>query len=513
MKKRIWKWTGLFLAAMLVCMTAGAESRVYAQTQETAAKPGSGEPGVTAGTRDSVKDREMTQTGESPETFESMEIPGITEMPGMEELSGTGSLLGAALFGEQIREEQDSSEEGEEGAAGGEAEIMEPEAAGSGQNPEENREEESAGNVENGEITQEEGTQNPAAEENSFSSGEEGYTNEENQEDSKKSETGEPETLRKASLKLLAEQEEAEPKAGQTLLYNVTLENTGDLPLNNLSIRPDFREEGLTGSWDTSEGLKTAGTEALLDSLEPGEIKLLYLTAVLPESFAGAVNLSLKASAGVEGDSDSGTGTVTDSAENTVKVTALTADFEVTKTADRTAAVPGDRILFQICIRNTGERTLHSVITTEKFKLQGVPVEFLEKEGITLNNTKTKARIEAIEPGQAVSLQAVVALPENIRSQELINEIGVTAAETGERIVVSQAKVQIYGAAENETEKSDTGAETMEAPEEKAMAVSAPPKTGDSTPVFSWMIVLAAAAAALAVCGGYFRKRRRGSER
>ena len=32
------------------------------------------------------------------------------------------------------------------------------------------------------------------------------------------------------------------------------------------------------------------------------------------------------------------------------EIQALKADFQVTKTADRTAAVPGDRVLFQRCV-------------------------------------------------------------------------------------------------------------------------------------------------------------------
>ena len=114
-------------------------------------------------------------------------------------------------------------------------------------------------------------------------------------------------------------------------------------------------------------------------------------------------------------------------------------------------AVPGDKVTFQICIRNTGERTLHSVVTTEKFQLQNVPVRFLEAEGIVLNKARTKARIEKIEPGCSVGLLAEVTLPEKLKDQKLVNEVSVTTAETGERKVTSKAEIKVYKTAETPT--------------------------------------------------------------
>ena len=50
-----------------------------------------------------------------------------------------------------------------------------------------------------------------------------------------------------------------------------------------------------------------------------------------------------------------------------------------------------------------------------------------------LNKSKTKARIEKIEPGKAAGLQAMVTLPENLKEQELLNEVTVTTMELGNR--------------------------------------------------------------------------------
>ena len=55
------------------------------------------------------------------------------------------------------------------------------------------------------------------------------------------------------------------------------------------------------------------------------------------------------------------------------KIIPLEASFEVTKTADRSVAVPGDKILFQICIRrNTEEATPHSMVVQQNSQQLGM---------------------------------------------------------------------------------------------------------------------------------------------
>lgn len=188
--------------------------------------------------------------------------------------------------------------------------------------------------------------------------------------------------------------------------------------------------------------------------------------------------------------------------------TAIPAEsYPVTKTADRSVAVPGDKILFQICIRNTGERTLHSVVTTERFQLGNVPVQFLEKEGVVLSKSKTKARIERIEPGKAAGLQAMVTLPENLKEQELLNEVTVMTLETGEQVMTSQAKIQIRAAEEVEIEEADRMSVDMDNSAVSHTGESYPasthPKTGDPYQPFLWLAMIPGSVLA----AGWIRRR------
>lgn len=105
--------------------------------------------------------------------------------------------------------------------------------------------------------------------------------------------------------------------------------------------------------------------------------------------------------------------------------------FTVEKQADRTSARPGDTIFYTITISNTGERTLHSVLSTERFLDAGVQAAFLPQEGVTLNGDGTQALVPKLEPGEKISLSAQVTLPEYFRKTELINQVIVVTDETG----------------------------------------------------------------------------------
>lgn len=269
--------------------------------------------------------------------------------------------------------------------------------------------------------------------------------------------------------------------AGKKLLYEIKVENTGNLPFKEIRFTEKI-EEGLSAVWENENGEQLS--EPVSGRLEPGEKRIFYMGILIPEDWTNPVNLTLNAEGEIESEEHPGElPAVKKEVKITTEISPLKVDFQVTKTADRTVAVPGDRILFRICIRNTGERTLHSIITTEKFQLENVPAVFLEQEGVLLNNTKTKALINRLEAGRSISLQAVVALPEKIKEKKLINEVEVVSKETGEKSVTSQAELQIQSG-EQETEISGPaefrGEETVYDRVE-SHPVSVNPKTGDSS--------------------------------
>ena len=304
--------------------------------------------------------------------------------------------------------------------------------------------------------------------------------------------SGDTDTNLQADLILSVQAEDDTIKAGSDLVYTITAENTGECDLKDIRISYNFSENGLAGEW--SEGAEDAvGNTAYIEKLEMSATKTLYLTVHLPEDRITAVSLKLTATAGkisAENGTEE-TEEIVKNAELVTQIQALQAAFEVTKTADRSMAVPGDAIRFLICIRNTGERTLHSIVTTERFQLGNVPVRFLEKDGVRLNKSKTKAKIEQIAPGEAFGLEAVVTLPEDLEDQNLVNEVSVTTLETGEQTKIAQSEMQVKVSEEEKQEEAtsdidgETGSEQAE-----SMPASTHPKTGDPYQPLLWLFML-----------------------
>lgn len=304
--------------------------------------------------------------------------------------------------------------------------------------------------------------------------------------------SGDTDTNLQADLSLSVQAEDDTIKAGSDLVYTITAENTGECDLKDLRISYNFSEKGLSGEW--SEGAEDAvGNTAYIEKLEASATKIVYLTVHLPEERTTAVSLALTAAAGkVSGDNDTGEAEeIVKNAELVTQIQALQAAFEVTKTADRSMAVPGDEIRFLICIRNTGERTLHSIVTTERFQLGNVPVRFLEKDGVRLNKSKTKAKIEQIAPGEAFGLKAVVTLPEGLEDQNLVNEVSVTTLETGEQTKIAQSEIQVKAAEEEKQKETNADIDgEMGSEQDESRPASTHPKTGDPYQPFLWLFMI-----------------------
>ena len=304
--------------------------------------------------------------------------------------------------------------------------------------------------------------------------------------------SGDTDTNLQADLSLSVQAEDDTIKAGSDLVYTITAENTGECDLKDLRISYNFSEKGLSGEW--SEGAEDAvGNTAYIEKLEASATKIVYLTVHLPEERTTAVSLALTAAAGkVSGDNDTGEAEeIVKNAELVTQIQALQAAFEVTKTAARSMAVPGDEIRFLICIRNTGERTLHSIVTTERFQLGNVPVRFLEKDGVRLNKSKTKAKIEQITPGEAFGLEAVVTLPEGLEDQNLVNEVSVMTLETGEQTKIAQSEIQVKAAEEEKQEETNADIDgEMGSEQDESRPASTHPKTGDPYQPFLWLFMI-----------------------
>lgn len=298
----------------------------------------------------------------------------------------------------------------------------------------------------------------------------------------------------KAGITAELKQSISEVRAGQSVPYVLEVRNTGELSLENIVVSSTFSINDVKSEWESDTGFTVNGLQGVLTALQPGETRMLRATAQLTENQSGKLIHTVTVKAKQPGkDEEIGCQT---SAE--IRVSQLKAAFEVEKTADRTQAYPGDTITYQICIRNTGERTLHSVLSTERFQNAGIQAKFVSKEGITLSSNGTQALIPQIAPGEVVALYATVTIPQYFASQELINEVTVISDETGTQTKKSRSNVALTG---NENIMTVTPGPTAVATQiygdgygyasktANAYATASKPRTGDETETMLYIVL------------------------
>lgn len=282
-----------------------------------------------------------------------------------------------------------------------------------------------------------------------------------------------------------------EIKGGQAYTYALNVTNTGEVPLSDILIKSNFsinkaNTEEIKAVWESAAGVQVNGRQALISSLGKGETCMLRMTVKLAEDQSGDILHTVYAQTYRPGTADE---IISREAEAQIHAVPLSTEFTVEKTADRTEACPGDTITYQICIRNTGERTLHSVLSTERFINANIQAQFMPKEGVVLNSTRTQALIREIAPGQAFALLATVTLPMYLQDQELVNRVTVISEETGERSVEADSQIAVAAPLPTPVVTPYYGQTYYQSGTKNAYAPSSKPKTGDDAAV-GWFVVL-----------------------
>ena len=310
-----------------------------------------------------------------------------------------------------------------------------------------------------------------------------------------------------ADMELSVTAQNGKMKAGQTIRYQVEIANTGKLDLADIRLTSSLSCPKIRQMWEDAEGLLTEGAVAEFAELKAGESRSFYVQAPLLDEQEKDLEHQVEAEVRVKGRAAE---VIRKNATTINSLEALKADLSVKKTADKETAAPGETVTYQICIVNTGEKTLHSVVGTERFQAAGIHAQFLEQEGVTLNSSRTKAMIQQIPPGEAVSLQAVVKIPEKTADQKLFNQVTVTSQETGERLMEASASVIVKGKVTVTPEErlfvQSDDQDPASGQTQMARAASTHPKTEDDTRTDLWTL-LAVTAFVIVLGGIWLRKK------
>ena len=290
--------------------------------------------------------------------------------------------------------------------------------------------------------------------------------------------------------------------AGNRILMNASLVNTGQVPFYHISLQAQTSDGNIIPVWENEPNLEVSQEGVLLESLAEGETRTLSFYADTSSAQKGELTFEVLAQT-QEPISLERTGMAQ------VIVQPPKASFTVKKTADCDTARPGDTVTYQISIHNTGQQTLHSVITTERFQMAGVSAAFLEQEGVTLNKTKTQAKIPEIVPGGCVNLKARVVLPDQLEDQNLVNQVIVVTDETGEdEAVRDQTSIRVENKKTSDAVSSGAKSGNGSSGAGRTGKDQAP-KTGDNShrELFQALILVSFLISALAARRMFFRRK------
>ena len=161
------------------------------------------------------------------------------------------------------------------------------------------------------------------------------------------------------------------------------------MDLIDIQMTSSFSCPKITQQWEEAEGLDGEGADAEVAELKAGEKRSFYILAPLLNEQEKDLEHKVEAGAKVKGRPEE---MIFRKAQMVSPLQPLKADFSVKKTADRETAMPGETVTYQICIINTGEKTLHSVVGTGR--------DYIKQYENQSSDRKNSARGSSIPSGR-----------------------------------------------------------------------------------------------------------------
>ena len=191
---------------------------------------------------------------------------------------------------------------------------------------------------------------------------------------------------------------------GTTVTYTITVKNDGGSDLKNIEVS------------DPTIGFPKDGKPVVIPVLKAGESKVFNVTYVIPESFKGNTfkNTALVCIPGVNEEATTNTTTPKpkdDCQEPTATV--KVARIDITKTADKETALPGDKVIYTFVVENTGAVAIDPTMIMDDILGQiGDP--------------------KVIEPGKSETFTKEYTVPADAKDQsEIVNTVIVCAPVPG----------------------------------------------------------------------------------
>ena len=226
-------------------------------------------------------------------------------------------------------------------------------------------------------------------------------------------------------------------KVGDDIVWTITVENTGNQPLPNVTVSDlMINASGAVSLTSDTDGVTFNGTTATIPTLEAGQTVTITATyTVQPEDAGKALNN--RALVNVDGNTD-------DDVTPEKPVTVEKKDLEITKTADRETANRGDTITYTITVTNTGNVELKDVTVSDEMMVGSATVS---SNGIALPDVGVDGSCEigTLAVGQTVTIiytHEVTA--EDVEANEIKNVATVSSSDLPDEMPEDEVTISTH---------------------------------------------------------------------
>lgn len=209
---------------------------------------------------------------------------------------------------------------------------------------------------------------------------------------------------------------------GETAVYEMVVVNPTEQPIQNIVVK-----DSLAGAFQVQEdsniSLNEDGTVTVKELVARAQVTLKYTYEIPADAKAGSLENVAWATGTVE--TPDGPKQVEDEDKEVIVV--QKPEIQITKMADKEIYAPGETVIYDIVVKNTGNCALTNIEVTEQMLKDGAFVTAKPQAEDESNKDDSRVIIDSLAVGETVHLTYQYTIPEDAKAGEAIyNWVTVT---------------------------------------------------------------------------------------
>lgn len=209
---------------------------------------------------------------------------------------------------------------------------------------------------------------------------------------------------------------------GETAVYEMVVVNPTEQPIQNVVIK-DSLDGAFQVREDSNISLNEDGTVTVKELVAGAQVTLKYTYEIPADAEAGSLENVVCVTGTVE--TPDGPKQVEDEDKEVIVV--QKPEIQITKTADKEIYAPGETVIYDIVVKNTGNCALTNIEVTEQMLKDGAFVTVKPQADDESNEDDSRVIIGSLAVGETVHLTYQYIIPEDAKAGEAIyNRVAVT---------------------------------------------------------------------------------------